>query len=66
MGPAWVRHPHLPAVCEGLAGDGAGAGAGCGRAAGFWPSVGPGWMDGGGWGEADTIALVSATRLLNA
>lgn len=25
-----------------------------------------GWMDGGGWGEADTIALVSATRLLNA
>lgn len=25
-----------------------------------------GWLAGGGWGAADTIALVSVTRLLNA
>lgn len=43
-------------------GLGAGVGAGAGMLPGAWAL-----MDGGGWGgAADTIALVSATRLLHA
>lgn len=64
---AWIQHPYFQASRDGPARDVPGRELD----ADMLPDPGPAWrrdrwMDGGGWGVADTIALVSATRLLHA